>query len=82
LLCEASSMRVPSIFPRFGGIHEFFPHDAKLSFTQYDYEDLSQKIKLIDKDDFKDEGIKNQQFYFKNFDEKNFSDKVNKIFND
>ncbi|MDB3983809.1 glycosyltransferase family 4 protein [Acidimicrobiia bacterium] len=82
LLCEASSMRIPSIFPRFGGIHEFFPSDSKLSFKQYDYQDLVQKIKQIDMDDFIDEGIRNEKFYLKHFDEINFSKKMSEIFND
>ena len=47
LLCEASSLAVPSIFPNFGGMSEYFPHDYKFSFEQYDYNDLSQKIKLL-----------------------------------
>ena len=25
ILCEASSLKVPSIFPSFGGMDEFFP---------------------------------------------------------
>ena len=82
LLCEASSMGTPSIFPRFGGIHEFFPPDSELSFEQYNYEDLSQKIKLIDLNDFTHEGISNEKYYFKHFDKKNYSKKMFEIFND
>lgn len=47
LLCEASSLAVPSIFPNFGGMSEYFPNDYKFSFQQFDYDDLSQKIKLL-----------------------------------
>ena len=80
LLCEASSMKIPSIFPRFGGIHEFFPPENKLSFQQYDYQDLTQKIKLIDKSDFAEEGLENEKFYSKHFDKNNFSKKIMEIF--
>lgn len=44
LLCEASSFGVPSIYPSFGGLDEFFPEDYSLSFNQFDYEDLKLKI--------------------------------------
>ena len=46
LLCEASALGVPSIFPLTGGIDEFFPKDYKFSFKQYDYDDLKKKIIL------------------------------------
>jgi len=82
LLCEASSMKTPSIFPRFGGIHEFFPPETKLSFQQYDYQDLTKKIKLVDKSNFADEGIENEKFYLKHFDKNNFSKKMLEIFYD
>ena len=47
LLCEASSMGVPSIFPNFGGMSEFFPRDYQLMFHQYDYKDLTLKLKML-----------------------------------
>lgn len=47
LLCEASLMGIPSIFPKTGGISEFFPKNYQFSFRQYDYSDLKDKfIKL------------------------------------
>ena len=49
LLCEASSMGIPSIFPRTGGVSEYFPKDYKLSFNQFDYGDLKKKLELIKK---------------------------------
>jgi len=51
LLCEASSLMIPSIFPKFGGMSEFFPKDYPYSFTQSDYEDLHQKILLLNNED-------------------------------
>ena len=47
LLCEASSMGVPSIFPNFGGMVEFFPKDYKLKFEQYNYFDLEKKLCML-----------------------------------
>ena len=47
LLCEASSLGVPSIFPDTGGIKEFFPEEYKLSYEQFNYSNLEQKISLI-----------------------------------
>jgi len=44
LLCEASSYGVPSIYPSFGGMDEFFTENYSLSFKQFDYEDLKSKI--------------------------------------
>ena len=47
LLCEASSDGVPSIFAKFGGLQEYFPTDYSLSFQQFNYEDLKNKINLL-----------------------------------
>ena len=51
LLCEASSLGVPSIYPSFGGMDEFFPKDYSLSFAQFDYEDLEKKIMMLENKD-------------------------------
>ena len=51
LLCEASSFGVPSIYPSFGGMDEFFPSAYEFSFNQYDYRDLKDKIKKINNDE-------------------------------
>lgn len=55
LLCEASMLGIPSVFPLFGGMSEFFPDDYAYSFNQFDYLDLSQKIKNIFDDDLYNE---------------------------
>ncbi len=47
LLCEASALGVPSIFPDTGGIKEFFPNQYGLAFKQFDYEELINKLKLL-----------------------------------
>ena len=63
LLCEASASSVPSIFPSYGGINEFFPNNYPYSFNQFDYKNLSEKIKLLLEDDKSHEvGIENFLF--------------------
>ena len=62
VLCEASVNKVPSIFPNFGGISEFFPVDYDLSFKQFDYEDLTQKFVYASKNDLYEYGSKNYEF--------------------
>lgn len=47
LLCEASSYGVPSIYPSFGGMDEYFPKNYSFNFKQYDYQDLTKKIKQL-----------------------------------
>jgi len=47
LLCEASILKVPSIFPSSGGIKEFFPPSYNLCFEQFNYDDLIEKLNLI-----------------------------------
>ncbi len=48
LLCEASINGIPSLFPDFGGMGEFFPNDYKLKFKQFDYFDLVDKLKIFE----------------------------------
>ena len=47
LISEASAHGVPSIYPSFGGLDEYFPDDYKFSFKQFDYPDLVKKILLL-----------------------------------
>lgn len=52
ILNEASILGVPSIFPDFGGMSEYFPKNYYLSFEQYNYQDLIMKLqKLTEKDE-------------------------------
>ena len=72
LLCEASSLGVPSIFPNTGGISEFFPRDYTLSFEQFNYKDLESKIRLIRT--LKNQtsiGEENKEFIFNHLDKNN-----------
>ena len=61
LLCEASSLGIPSVFPNNGGIAEFFPENYKLKFNQSDYIDLGEKLNLLSNEDLlKKVGIENK----------------------
>ena len=51
LLCEASINGIPSLFPDFGGMGEFFPNDYKLKFKQFNYFNLAEKLKLFQDED-------------------------------
>ena len=71
LLCEASCLEVPSIFPKTGGISEFFPENYQLSFKQFDYKDLKQKMMdLINHDDPISIGQENKIFINKYLNER------------
>ncbi len=48
LLSEAASFGIPSIYPSFGGMDEYFPEGYPLKFRQFDYKDLVNKIKLLE----------------------------------
>ena len=47
LLNEASINSVPSIYPSFGGMDEYFPNGYDMSFKQYDYDSLKEKMDLL-----------------------------------
>lgn len=82
LLCEASSLGIPSIFPKFGGIHEFFPDKTSLSFEQFNYQDLTLKIKRVETRDLIEEGVNNKEFLSKYFDNQKFIEKFCVVIND
>ena len=78
LLCEASSMGVPSIFPNTGGISEFFPANYLLSFEQFNYKDLSEKIrKLIHDIDSDKVGQENKNYINKYLNPEELIEKFN-----
>ncbi len=47
LLNEASALGVPSIYPDFGGISEYFPSNYPLSFKQFDYLNANEKFLML-----------------------------------
>ena len=83
LLCEASFHEIPSVFPKSGGIEEFFPNEYPLSFNQYDYEELKRKlIYLNNLGDSNEIGKKNKEFIENYLDEKKLINDLNMAFND
>ena len=69
LLCEASILETPSLFPDAGGIKDFFPNNYKYTFKQYDYEDLFEKLKIIALNPYDTpQGKKNREHLFKLLD--------------
>ena len=64
LLCEASSFGVPSIYPSFGGMNEYFPEDYDLCFEQYNYKDLEEKILLLNNNKYLKDSSKRVLDYF------------------
>ena len=78
LLCEASLLGIPSIFPRTGGIEEFFPPRYKYMFEQFNYKDLEIKINnLVLSKDNKIIGENNKQYIEKYLDKENMLVKLN-----
>ena len=83
LLCEASSMGIPSIFPRTGGLEEFFPNGYKYSYKQFDYKDLENKLSLlIDSIEIAPEGEQNRKFIEDYLSEEKLLGKFEKIINE
>jgi glycosyltransferase involved in cell wall biosynthesis len=80
LLCEASSMGVPSIFPKTGGISEFFPTNYEFTFEQYNYEQLENKIiTFLNTNQKKDIGKKNQDYLKEYLSEEFFVSKFDNL---
>ena len=72
VLLEASSYGVPSVYPSFGGMDDFFPKNYHLSFKQYDYEDLFIKMS-----DLENEKLLNQESQrIVNYVTLNFSEEI------
>ena len=83
LLCEASLHAIPSVFPKSGGIEEFFPNEYPLSYNQYDYEELKDKlIYLNNLGDSNEIGKKNKEFIENYLDEKKLIKDLSRVFND
>ncbi len=63
LLCEASLLGIPSIFPDTGGIKEFFPKEYELKFEQFNYDDLKNKLLSVNDEELLTAiGVKNKEF--------------------
>jgi glycosyltransferase involved in cell wall biosynthesis len=80
LLCEASSLGVPSIFPKTGGISEFYPPNYPFSFEQYNYVDLQKKLELLlSGNQLKAQGTENKMYISKYLNEQGLLDEFDKI---
>ena len=62
LLCEASMLGVVSIYPKAGGISEFFPKNYQFCFNQFDNNDLGDKMKMIENENFINQGEINKEY--------------------
>ncbi len=83
LLCEASTLGVPSLFPESGGIAEFFPKDYVLSYKQFDYVDLQNKLKMLNNlEVLTNQGKKNKEFISNLLDEQILVEKYKKVINE
>lgn len=82
LLCEATNLKVLSIFPNNGGIAEFFPPQTKFKFTSNDYEALKNKFDLLlDDQVVKEEIMNNYEFLEKLIDENYIFNQFSKVIN-
>ncbi len=80
LLCEASTLGVPSFFPESGGIAEFFPKDYDLSYKQFDYVDLQNKLKILNNlETLTNQGKKNKEFICSYLDEQILVEKFKEV---
>ena len=69
------------LFPDFGGMGEFFPENYTFKFEQFNYESLSEKLKLFESSlDLKQESIKIQSFTEQLLGEEKLSESLDKIF--
>ena len=67
LLCEASSLGIPSIFPDTGGVKEFFPEKYQLSYEQFNFDNLEEKLALINDKDLMSKIGKANKKYLNNY---------------
>ncbi len=82
LTSEASAHGIPSIYPSFGGLDEYFPRDYKLSFQQFDYFDLVEKINCLqNKNLLLEESKKIHNHIIKNMSTSILSENLESIFN-
>jgi len=81
LLCEASLLSVPSIFPDNGGIKEFFPKDYQLKFNHNNTNSLRNILKNLDSFDLTALGKQNFTFTKKILNNEKLSKKFMDIYN-
>ena len=80
LLCEASLLGIPSIFPDFGGMPEFFKNDYRFKFEQYNYQELTKKLnEIYVSKDLNQIGNDNKEFINLMIDQENLLEKFKNI---
>ena len=77
VLLEASSYAVPSIYPSFGGMDDFFPPDYSLSFSQFDYQNFCEKLQQLNDDEYLMQQSNNLSLFI---EEKFNSNKIHQMF--
>ena len=83
LLCEAAMLGVPSIFPKSGGISDFFPTGYKFSFDFLDYEGLLSKLRLLEDEKTRlNQGMKSKVYIEKYLNEKDLMNRFEDIVNE
>jgi glycosyltransferase involved in cell wall biosynthesis len=83
LLCEASTLGVPSIFPKSGGISDFFPKNYRFSFEHLEYGGLKKKLKLLQDEKIRlTQGRENKNYIEKYLSEKILIERFEKILNE
>ena len=83
LLCEASTMGIPSIYPKNGGIDEFFPTNYELSFNLSENQDLIAKMNSLNDEKYIDEiGMENQNFIYECLKKDKIMQRFNRIIHD
>ena len=83
LLCEASILGKASIFPNTEGISEFFPPETKLSFQQYNYDNLFEKLNMLSQEDLLElEGKNNKKFIINKLNNESLINNFEKIINE
>lgn len=82
LLCEASIMGVPSIFPDNGGIKEFFPKDYKLIYKNDNKQNLIDNLNKLDlQKNVGEIGFENKIFISKLIGKEAYFESFNKVLN-
>ena len=82
LITEASSYGIPSIYPSFGGLDEYFPIDYNLSFQQFNYSDLIEKINCLKNKKFLlEESKKIHTYIARNMSMNSISKNLESVFN-
>ncbi len=83
LLCEATLLGVPSIYPLSGGIGEFFSSNSTLFFKQFNYDDLLKKILCLEDTKLVSNEIKsNKEHLDRLINKKNILNKLEVIINE